>query len=261
MESFQFHQLTREEISSLAKAGYAAVVPLAATEQHGPHLGVGTDSLIGGHIAREAVRKATETGRARLVLAPIVSIGCSGHHLAFGGTLSFSADTYLRMLHDIGESLVRDGFRHIIFINSHGGNAHMMNQAASDLVVRHPIRVAAASYWNAASPFMKDVLAANRGMVAGHAGRFETSAVMALDEAMVRKDRVPREHEELPWLFAGPPGAFYGVHGKLTGNDGFTDASAESSAEQGREQLATIVDGVAEWFASVYAAMSEEAAP
>ncbi|MDR6553194.1 creatininase family protein [Paenibacillus qinlingensis] len=258
MDTFLFHHLTREEITACARAGYAAVVPLAATEQHGKHLSVYTDSLIGEHISTEAVRKATAEGKAKLLLTPQLSIGCSSHHLAFGGTLSFSSETYLRMLKEIGESLIKDGFRKIIFINAHGGNANMMNQAAQDLAVQHPVWVASASYWNAAGDAMTSAREENRGMVAGHAGRFETSLMLALDERLVRKDLIPEEHTELDWIFGSRAGTFIGCHGKLTGADGYTDSSEAASAEQGQAYLAAIVDGVAQWFVECYATMEKE---
>jgi creatinine amidohydrolase len=261
MDTFLFHHLTREEITECARAGFAAVVPLAATEQHGKHLSVYTDSLICEHVSTEAVRKATAEGKAKLLLTPQLSIGCSSHHLTFGGTLSFSPETYLRMLREIGESLIKDGFRKILFINSHGGNNNIMHQAAQDLVVQHPVWVASASYWNAAGQAIMAAREENRGMVAGHAGRFETSLMLALNERLVRKDLIPKEHPELNWIFDGPAGTFIGCHGKLTGTDGITDSSEAASAEQGQSYLTAIVDGVAGWFVDCYATMSAEVNP
>ncbi|MDF2726227.1 MAG: creatinine amidohydrolase, partial [Paenibacillus sp.] len=115
MKSIHMHEHTREEISGFASAGGAIVVALAATEQHGPHLPVYTDTMIVNHIAAESVRQAGQT--VPILLGPVLSIGCSEHHLSFGGTLSLAPMTYFQVLRDIGESLIKDGFRKIIFIN------------------------------------------------------------------------------------------------------------------------------------------------
>ncbi|WP_309121100.1 creatininase family protein [Paenibacillus sp.] len=255
MTSPFMHCCTREEISELARAGAAAVVPLAATEQHGPHLPVSTDTIICEHIARAAGERAA--GQAPLLIAPVLAVGCSQHHLAFGGTLSFASETYLRMLRDVGESLVADGFRKIIFLNGHGGNEPIMHQTASDLAVRHPIWTASASYWSVAGEALRSIGASRVGMVPGHAGGFETAAMLALRPELVRRDRIPAEHVSRPWINSGPPGAFIGRHLELTGVDGYTDSASRATPELGELYLETIVSSVADWMVRTVRAMEE----
>ncbi|RKN66088.1 creatininase family protein [Paenibacillus ginsengarvi] len=253
MKSIWMHEHTREEISAFASGGGAILVPLAATEQHGPHLPVYTDTWIAGHIAEESVRAA---GRdVPVLLAPVLPIGCSEHHLSFGGTISLSPMTYFAVLRDIGESLVKDGFRKIIFLNGHGGNEPMMQQVANDLAVRHPIWTAAASYWSLARESLQRIDASEVGPVPGHAGGFETSAIMALGDGLVRTDRIGATHPERDWIFAGPPGAFVGRHGELTGCDGYTDAPVRATAEKGRLYLDTIAEAVSGWIVRTVQAM------
>jgi creatinine amidohydrolase len=236
---------TREEITLMARQGYAVVIPLAATEQHGLHLPVYTDSLIGEHIAVKAAEQAVNT--VPLLLAPLLPIGCSQHHLAFGGTLSFTSMTYMHVLRDIGESLVKDGFSKIIFLNGHGGNEPIMHQTANDLAVQYPIWTASASYWSVAREALQAANASEVGMVPGHAGGFETSAVMAIRPDLVRTDCIPSEHAGRTWIHSGPPGAFIGRHQELTGVDGYTDAAITATAEKGRIYLDAIIDSVAIW--------------
>lgn len=256
MKSVFMHYHTREEISEMARTGAAAiVVPLAATEQHGPHLPVFTDSLICEHVATEAVRQAS--GTVPILVAPVLTIGCSQHHLAFGGTLSYTSSTYLQLLRDIGESLVTDGFRKIIFLNAHGGNDPIMTQTANDLAVRFPIWTASASYWSVARAALNETDAASLGMVPGHAGGFETAAVMALKPELVRSDLLPETHTMREWINSGPPGSFIGKHGELTGFDGFTDAPHRATAEAGRRYLNVIVDCVAAWLIATVQAMQK----
>ncbi|MBP1994556.1 creatininase family protein [Paenibacillus eucommiae] len=255
MKDILLHYNTREEISEKAAAGYAVVIPLAATEQHGPHLPVFTDSLICEHIVTEAVRKAA--GTVPLLMAPVLTIGCSQHHLSYGGTLSFTSATYLQMLRDIGESLVKDGFKKIIFVNGHGGNDPIMVQTANDLAVNHPIWVASTAYWSVSRAALSDVNAAEVGMVPGHAGGFETAAIMALKPELVRTDLINTTHVMREWLNSGLPGTFIGKHQELTGYDGYTDAPNKATAELGKVYLAAIANSVADWLVSVVQAMEK----
>ncbi|WP_245581132.1 creatininase family protein [Paenibacillus ginsengihumi] len=228
---------------SMARGGYAAVVPLAAVEQHGPHLPVGTDRMICREVCYRSAERAVARG-AKLLLAPTLAVGCSEHHLAFGGTLSFTSGTYWRMLTDIGESLVKDGFRKIIFLNGHGGNEPMMHQAAQDLAVRHPVWTAAASYWSIARSALEAAGAPELGRVPGHAGGFERSLVLAISPELVKRERMPSSHVERHWIAAGPAGTFVGRHGELTGVSGYTDAADRASAEKGRLYLDAVTVSV-----------------
>jgi len=253
MKSYLYHEHTREQLKRKAEEGYMAVVALAATEQHGPHLPVYTDSLIGERIANQAVEQAARS--VPVLLCPLLPIGCSDHHLRFGGTLSFSSATYLSMLRDIGESLVSGGFRKIAFLNGHGGNEPIMHQTANDLAVKHPIWTASASYWSVSRDALRHEGAQEVGMVPGHAGGFETSAIMALREDLVASDRLASEHAERAWINTGSAGTFLGRHQELTGADGYTDAPHRATKERGERYLEAISRSVAEWLVGVCEAM------
>src|SRR5215204_7435733 len=105
-----FNELTREDAKELA-ATATIVLPVGATEQHGPHLPVGTDTFAVEHIVREAARAASE--QIRVVVAPVLPFGCSPHHIPFGGTMSLGTDIYYRVLFDLTESLVLGGWKRI----------------------------------------------------------------------------------------------------------------------------------------------------
>lgn len=250
-----FHHHTREELTKMAQSGIAVVVPLAATEQHGPHLPVFTDSLICEYIVGEAMQQAAKD--VAIVAAPVLPIGCSHHHLSFGGTLSFSSATYLSILHDIGESLVTDGFTKIIFVNAHGGNDPMMIQTVNDLAVRHPIWTAAASYWRVAGPALQQIGASEIGMVPGHAGGFETAAILALRPELVHTAGMSDTHPKREWIGSGPAGTFIGRHGELTGCDGYTDSPLKATAELGQRYLDVIATELAGWLVKTVRAMDK----
>jgi creatinine amidohydrolase len=231
-------------------------VPLAATEQHGPHLTVYTDSFVCEHVVSQAVLKASQS--VPILMAPMLSIGCSDHHLHLGGTISFSSSTYLQILHDIGESLVNCGFRKIIFINGHGGNELLMTQTAHDLTARHPIWTACASWWNIADSALEAIHAEK----VSHAGVFETSTIMALRPELVREEQIRTTHTQTPmtreWAGPKPRGTFVGKLVELTGYDGYSEPVYKATADKGNLYLETIVDSVSEWLVNVCRAINKD---
>src|ERR687884_1342293 len=106
MGALELDRLTWREVSEAQEAGHdTVVVAFGATEQHGPHLPLATDALIGDHLSRLVAQ------RLDAFVAPTVRIGCSEHHLAFPGTLSVSPDTFAAIVADVLASLARGGFK------------------------------------------------------------------------------------------------------------------------------------------------------
>src|SRR6187455_1240471 len=140
-----FAELNREQLRALAPDALA-LLPIGATEQHGPHLATGMDFLTIESIATEAARRAT----VPVVVTPVLPFGSSHHHFVFGATLSLSTETYYHVLYELLESLVTDGFTRIFVVNGHGGNHELAQLATRDVALRHPVRAAAGSYWTVA---------------------------------------------------------------------------------------------------------------
>ncbi|HEX5692471.1 MAG TPA: creatininase family protein, partial [Roseiflexaceae bacterium] len=145
--SLLFDEHTREELRALAPTTLL-VLPVGATEQHGPHLPVATDRLAVEHIARAAAQEAA--AQIPVLVAPTLPFGSSHHHIPFGGTLSLGTETYYRVLVDLAESLIASGFRRIFILNGHGGNSELIQLAARDVALKHPAHLAAAPYWTIA---------------------------------------------------------------------------------------------------------------
>ncbi|MEW6302037.1 MAG: creatininase family protein [Verrucomicrobiota bacterium] len=160
------------------------VFPIAALEQHGPHLPVFTDSLLLGEITRRA---AERTG-ARVLFAPLFWLGNSEHHLDFPGTLSASPRVYLDTLHDLAENFLHHGFRRIIFLNGHGGNDVPAKQATFELRQRHRDRndllLLVATYWNLADAARIAKLGTRQSQMS-HACEWETSMILRLAPQLV----------------------------------------------------------------------------
>src|SRR3989442_11346667 len=128
------------------------MVPLAALEEQVRYMPVFTDSLLAG----EVVRRVGAAMSDRVLMAPLMWLGNSHHHMDFPGTLSASPRVYLDLLNDLAESLIAHGFRRIVFINGHGGNITPGKQAIFEIRQRHRDRsdllLLFASYWDNASP-------------------------------------------------------------------------------------------------------------
>lgn len=233
--SILFAELTRTDLAALAPTALA-VVPLGATEQHGPHLPTGTDFFHAEWVAREAAGRAAD--RIPLVVTPTLPFGSSEHHFPFGATISLPTTTYYDAVTAIVESLHRDGFRHVFLVNGHGGNHELIQLVARDVALRLPIAVAAASWWNAAWDVMVAAGALEVGRLPGHAGGFETSLMLAIHEPMVRADLVPdREPAPSPPDLRFPPLVRQERHGFWQSIDGYSDGPRLANAEGGRRWL------------------------
>jgi creatinine amidohydrolase len=166
-------------------AGWIAVLPVAAVEQHGPHLPMGVD----GHIAELYVSKVRELVSASLPVTflPIQWIGKSDEHLQFPGTLSLSTDTALRTWTELGESVYRAGLRKLVLVSSHGGNNAIVDLVVRDLRARLTMLAVAASWHRLGYP---PKLFTDVERIHGiHAGDIETSLMLAGRGDLVRHDK------------------------------------------------------------------------
>ncbi len=233
-------EMTREELRDLAPDALV-LLPVGATEQHGPHLPVGTDRLTVEHVAWAA---ADAVEQVPVLVAPTLPFGSSHHHLPFGGTLSLSTETYYRVLVDLVESLIADGFRRIFILNGHGGNNELIQLAARDTALKHAAHVAAAPYWTIAWDALLEQEAHRHAGLPGHAGTFETSLMLAMRPELVREPRPHRDNppDEDTRGFLSYRAEFHGAWQQI---EGFTDSPDQASAERGARYLAVIVREVA----------------
>ena len=242
----RFAERNRVQLKEAAKADALVVIPLGATEQHGPHLATGMDLFTVELIAHEAAKLAGES--IPVLVTPALPFGSSHHHLIFGGTLSLSTETYYRVLMDLLESLVADGFQSLFLLNGHGGNHELAQLAVRDTVLRHRCRAAAASYWNLASEALHAAEAHVGRNLPGHAGDFETSVMLSFRPDLVSPERPSREgpHGNRPMPFRDER------HGFWKEIDGFTDSPANATAENGLRFRQIIVEAVAKAWVDHY---------
>ena len=248
--SVMFDELDREALAALAPEALL-VWPVGATEQHGPHLPVGTDAMHAEWVALAAVERLS--GTIPFVVAPTLRIGSSAHHVPFGGTLSVSTWTYYRAVREGVEGLIDGGFRQLFILNGHGGNHELIELVARDVALERPaVHIAAGSWWAMARDELTAAGAADAGHFPGHAGHFETSLVMAMRPELVRE---PLPHRE-PGVAVAAPGVRFRAErsGFWQDIEGFTDSPDLADAGLGRRWLEVGADVVAKAFAEFHRA-------
>lgn len=240
---FELAHLTRDDVAEIA-AEAILVLPTAATEQHGPHLPLGTDSIIGEGVARAALSAAGTD--SPLVLAPVLPYGSSHHHLIYS-TLSLGTSTYLASVNDLLDTAFQSGFRRMFALNSHGGNADLVRLAARDTALARDAVIGSCSYWDVSMPALLQARAEATWPVPGHAGQLETSVMLALRPELVRLDRLGSKTHSLP-IRAGVTLPGYQLHaqGDWARMDGVTDVPRAPSAELGNRFLGIVATSVAE---------------
>jgi len=207
-----------------ATAERTLLVPVGSCEQHGPHLPLDTDTRIAAAVAERAAH------RLGLLLAPAIGYGASGEHESFPGTVSIGRDALRAMLIEYGRSAARWA-RQLVFVNGHGGNVEPLRDAVE--LLTHEGRDA--RWWGCALP-------ADTGFVRdGHAGRTETSLLLALHPRAVRLAAAePGNTASLPELL--PTMRTRGV--AAVSPNGVLGDPAGASAAEGTAMLHALVDAL-----------------
>ncbi len=179
-----WQDLSSGEFTTLDPERTVALLPVAAIEQHGPHLPVSVDATINqGVVAR--LLELAPAGLPLLVL-PMQSVGKSDEHLAYPGTLTLGFETLVRVWTEIGASVARAGIRKLVLLNSHGGQVAPMQVTARELRIRHRMFAVAASWFAFGAPDgLFDAEERRHGI---HAGTMETAMMLALRPDLVRME-------------------------------------------------------------------------
>ncbi|MFF2792866.1 creatininase family protein [Streptomyces sp. NPDC058049] len=168
------------------------ILPVGALEPHGPHLPLGSDTMISDHFAR---RLAHDIGGR---VAPTLGYGVATPSQRLGGTfpgvISISGDTFTAVVTEVLASLVRHGYRRLLLVNSAIDNISFLCEAARDLTERSPgVRVMIVNWWDVVGEDFRNALARESGTARQddhHAGMVESSLVMHISPHAVRTDRL-----------------------------------------------------------------------
>jgi len=177
-----WQDFTSSELVGLDPERTVALLPVSAVEQHGPHLPLATDAIIGEGLVRSMMERIAEG----ILVLPAQTIGHSLEHTDYPGTLSLSAESLLASWQDLGRSVARTGIRKLVLLNTHGGNIPLVQLAALRLRQEVGMLVVRANYFSFGSPpglFAEDEL--RHGI---HGGEMETSMLLHLRPDLVRRD-------------------------------------------------------------------------
>lgn len=167
-------------------ADMVAVLPIGATEQHGPHLPVNVDTALIEAVTTRSLGLLDPA--LNVLILPTLSITKSGEHDSFPGTLSLSGETLMAVLRDIASSVARAGVERLVLFNGHGGNAAVLEVAARDMRIRHDLIAQTCSWFGFAQiDGLIDQDALTHDL---HAGFLETSAMLAIHPELVDMDKV-----------------------------------------------------------------------
>jgi creatinine amidohydrolase len=225
-----------------------AIVPIAAIEQHGPHLPVGTDTILNQGCLDLLVERAPADLDIRIM--PVRSVGKSNEHLWAKGTVTHTYATLIDDWLEIGLSVARAGIKKLVFINSHGGNEEIMGIVARELRVRENMFVVKTGWTRFPPPEgLYSDLERRHGI---HAGDLETSLVMHFKPELVHRDKLENfvsvaAQNEADYKYLRPTGthAYAWIASDLN-SSGAVGEAAKATAEKGRLTAEAEVAGMLE---------------
>jgi creatinine amidohydrolase len=224
------------DISRAGAARWIAVLPLAATEQHGPHLPVGADVMIAqAYLAR--VRELL-SDTAPVTFLPLQPIGISTEHIDYPGTLTLPTEVALKNWMALGESVARAGIRKLVMVTSHGGNSAAMTLVAQDLRAKYGLLAVTTGWSRFGAP--EGLFSAQELRHGIHGGAVETSIMLARYPEQVRREKIADFHpasiameKDYRWLSAHRPAQFAWQAQDLHASGASGDAT-QASAEKGK---------------------------
>lgn len=177
MTSVLWNELPARALNDLAARDAIVLLPVASTEQHGPHMATGVDAVLCWEVCRRTAEIVS--AKRAIVVAPTVWMGLAEHHVPFGGTFTLSVATWHALLRDLCNSILRAGFKKILIVNGHGGNMAALNALTVELTRELEAPIATTSYWTLAheTGAFEAILQDQKGVQ--HACEAETSMMLA----------------------------------------------------------------------------------
>lgn len=231
-----------------------ALLPVGATEQHGPHLPLDTDAWDAEHLSLEVASRCSEP---RPIVFPTIPYGVSYHHAAFPGTLTVSPAALARLVHDVGMSAAAHGIRKLLIVNGHGGNAPAL-QYAAQLINRDAEIFTCVDTGETSDEDVAELVETREDL---HAGEIETSTALATRPELVDVERaeasVPtfstdymhaRSGRTVPWF----------AHTARISSSGVWGDPTRASREKGEEIWRVMIERLVTFVESLKAASLDE---
>ena len=244
----QWQDLTTAEFDSIDRERTIVVLPVAAIEQHGPHLPLSVDAVINDGVLQETWKILPEN--LSVLALPAQPVGWSDEHAAFPGTLSLDAETLIRVWTDIAASVAAAGFRKFVLFNSHGGQSEITRVVARKLRLEHGMLAVTVNWYSLVD--LKGMFDAVERVHGIHAGAVETSVMMHLRPDLVRDEQVGEftsssiEIEESFQHLRATGKVSFGWATQDLHASGAVGHAALADAEKGREIVAQAARGFVE---------------
>ena len=228
--------MTSNEVIKYLKKDNVIIIPVGATEQHGPANPLGTDFFTAQFLAREACKKA------KIICAPTLSIGISEHHKQFAGSLWVRPEVYMDLMRQYIHSVLHHGFTKIIIINGHGGNTPYLKQVAQEIFYDKNIRVATPD----AADFFDIELVSKLfpGFIYKHAEAIETSINLAINPSLVKEEELSNIAEPPKIWGLHLNNVSLPAHLKEFAPDGIVGSLKNISKDSGEKILKSAIDNL-----------------
>jgi creatinine amidohydrolase len=255
LRSGYWQDFTTADFGRVDPEATVALLPVAAVEQHGPHLPLATDAIINEALVRAALERAPAA--AKLVVLPLQNIGLSPEHTSFAGTLSIRDATLLDAWTDIGRGVARAGVRKLIVLNTHGGQKALVDLLAVRLRSELGMLVVRATYFSfGALPGLFDP---NEVVHDIHGGEVETSLLLHLKPDLVRTAEIadfkglPHELAARNKLLGAEKPVGIGWRAEDLNAAGACGNAARADGRRGAQHLSYLADRLAALVAEVAA--------
>ncbi len=193
---FFWNELNTADFAQLPVDRTIAILPIASTEQHGPHLPISTDVTIANGMLAEVRNKLPET--LDVLVLPTQEIGKANEHIYGPGTLSLGAELLIPTWTAIGAKVAEAGVRKMVIVNSHGGNLDIMNIVARELRVRFSMAVVATQWSRFGSP--EGLISEHEQKFGIHGGDMETSMMLHFRPDLVHMDKAENFASKAEWM-------------------------------------------------------------
>lgn len=244
--------LTTSRLAALSRE-LPVVMNVAAIEQHGPHLPLATDSLVGEHF----LSRIEERLHSDVLILPQLQIGCSAHHMDFVGSLTLRHETMLSYVVDVLDSVAQHGFRKVVLFNSHGGNEAIGRVALEKWGAANPqARIFMMTWWRVAARELAKIQESAFGGV-GHACEFETSLLQYFAPHLVEgaQIREARLQPTFAWaetdMLNAPCAQLYRSMKEISGGSGVVGQPTYASAGKGKRISDLVVAALAQMLGDI----------